>query len=252
MIEVFILSIIQGVTEFLPVSSSSHLIIVSDYLYFEKQNLTLDISLHIGSFLAVITYFSKDIINLVRNKDLFSKLIISSFPIIIVGYFLVKYNLIDHLRNIKIIGWTTIIFGILLYVSDKFKFEKKLDKNFTVKSAIFIGILQILSLVPGVSRSGITITAARLLNFDRVDSAKISFLLSIPTLGAVTFFGINNLINQEDLSFSLLNLISILLSFVFSYLTIKYFLQFIKRFSLYIFVVYIIILGILILSLNYL
>ena len=252
MIEVFILSIIQGVTEFLPVSSSSHLIIVSDYLYFEKQNLTLDISLHIGSFLAVITYFSKDIINLVRNKDLFSKLIISSFPIIIVGYFLVKYNLIDHLRNIKIIGWTTIIFGILLYVSDKFKFEKKLDKNFTVKSAIFIGILQILSLVPGVSRSGITITAARLLNFDRVDSAKISFLLSIPTLGAVTFFGINNLINQEDLSFSLLNLISILLSFVFSYLTIKYFLQFIKRFSLYIFVVYRIILGILILSLNYL
>jgi undecaprenyl-diphosphatase len=252
MIEVFILSIIQGVTEFLPVSSSSHLIIVSDYLYFEKQNLTLDISLHIGSFLAVITYFSKDIINLVRNKDLFSKLIISSFPIIIVGYFLVKYNLIDHLRNIKIIGWTTIIFGILLYVSDKFKFEKKLDKNFTVKSAIFIGILQILSLVPGVSRSGITITAARLLNFDRVDSAKISFLLSIPTLGAVTFFGINNLISQEDLSFSFLNLISILLSFVFSYLTIKYFLQFIKRFSLYIFVVYRIILGILILSLNYL
>ena len=252
MIEVFILSMIQGITEFLPVSSSSHLIIISDYLFYEKQNLTLDISLHIGSFLAVLTYFNKDIINLVKNKNLFLKLIISSFPIIIVGYFLVKYNLIDYLRNIKIIGWTTIIFGILLYISDKFKFEKKLDNNFSIKSAIFIGIFQILSLVPGVSRSGITITAARLLNFDRVDSAKISFLLSIPTLGAITLFGVNNLISQEDLRFSLLNLVSILLSFTFSYLTIKYFLKFMKKFSLYIFVVYRILLGILILSLSYL
>ena len=252
MIEVFILSLIQGVTEFLPISSSSHLIVVSDYLNFEKQNLTIDVSLHIGSFIAVVTYFSKDIVNFVKNKDLFFKIIISSLPVMIVGYFLVEYNLINYLRNIKIIGWTTIIFGVLLYISDQFKLEKKIDNNFTVKDAIFIGFLQILSLVPGVSRSGITITAARFLNFDRFDSAKISFLLSIPTLGAVTFFGVHNLINQEDLSISLLNLISILLSFVFSFITIKYFLKFIKKFSLYIFVIYRIILGILILSFGYL
>jgi len=252
MIEVFILSLIQGVTEFLPISSSSHLIVVSDYLNFEKQNLTIDVSLHIGSFIAVVTYFSKDIVNFVKNKDLFFKIIISSLPVMIVGYFLVEYNLINYFRNIKIIGWTTIIFGVLLYISDQFKLEKKIDNNFTVKDAIFIGFLQILSLVPGVSRSGITITAARFLNFDRFDSAKISFLFSIPTLGAVTFFGVHNLINQEDLSISLLNLISILLSFVFSFITIKYFLKFIKKFSLYIFVIYRIILGILILSFGYL
>ena len=252
MIEVLILSIIQGITEFLPISSSSHLILISNYLNFENQSLSIDISLHIGSFIAVLTYFGKDIINYTKNKILFLKIIISSLPIMFFGYFLIKYGLTDQLRSIKIIGWTTIIFGILLYISDKFKVDKKLDKNFSFKSAIFIGILQVLSLIPGVSRSGITITASRMLNFNRFDSAKISFLLSIPTLGAVTIFGFNNLIQTESVNFSLLNFIAIILSFIFSFLTIKYFLKFIKEFSLYIFVVYRIILGVLILAFGYL
>ena len=252
MIEVFILSIIQGITEFLPISSSSHLILTSNYLSFENQSLSIDISLHIGSFVAVIVYFGKDILNYTKNKLLFLKIIISSFPIMLFGYFLIKYSLIDQLRSIKIIGWTTIIFGILLYITDKFKTDKQLDKNFSFKSAIFIGILQVLSLIPGVSRSGITITASRILNFNRFDSAKISFLLSIPTLGAVTIFGFNNLIQTESVNFSLLNFIAIILSFIFSFLTIKYFLKFIKEFSLYIFVVYRIILGVLILAFAYL
>ncbi len=252
MIEVLILSIIQGITEFLPISSSSHLILISNYLNFENQSLSIDISLHIGSFIAVITYFARDIISYSKNKLLFLKIIISSLPIMFFGYFLIKYGLTDQLRSIKIIGWTTIIFGILLYISDKFKVDKKLDKNFSFKSAILIGILQVLSLIPGVSRSGITITASRMLNFNRFDSAKISFLLSIPTLGAVTIFGFNNLIQTENVNFSLLNFIAIILSFIFSFLTIKYFLKFIKEFSLYIFVVYRIILGVLILAFGYL
>ena len=252
MIEVLILSIIQGITEFLPISSSSHLILTSNYLNFENQSLSIDISLHIGSFIAVITYFARDIISYSKNKLLFLKIIISSLPIMFFGYFLIKYGLTDQLRSIKIIGWTTIIFGILLYISDKFKVDKKLDKNFSFKSAIFIGILQVLSLIPGVSRSGITITASRILNFNRFDSAKISFLLSIPTLGAVTIFGINNLFQTEDINFSLLNLISIILSFIFSFITIKFFLQYIRKFSLNIFVLYRIILGIILLILAYL
>ena len=252
MIEVFILSIIQGITEFLPISSSSHLILISNYLNFENQSLSIDISLHIGSFVAVITYFGKDIINYTKNKLLFFKIIISSFPIIFFGYFLIKYDLIDQLRSIKIIGWTTVIFGILLYISDRFKVDKKLNKNFSFKSVIFIGVLQVFSLIPGVSRSGITITASRMLNFNRFDSAKISFLLSIPTLGAVTIFGLNNLIQTKSIDFSLLNLIAIILSFIFSFLTIKYFLKFIKKFSLYVFVMYRIILGIVILAFAYL
>ena len=252
MIEVLILSIIQGITEFLPISSSSHLILTSNYLNFENQSLSIDISLHIGSFIAVITYFARDIISYSKNKLLFLKIIISSFPIMFFGYFLIKYGLTDQLRSIKIIGWTTIIFGILLYITDKFKTDKQLDKNFSFKSAIFIGILQVLSLIPGVSRSGITITASRILNFNRFDSAKISFLLSIPTLGAVTIFGLNNLIQTENINFSLLNLIAIILSFIFSFVTIKFFLQYIQKFSLNIFVLYRVVLGIILLILAYL
>ena len=115
-----------------------------------------------------------------------------------------------------------------------------------------IGLFQILSLIPGVSRSGITITAARFLNFKRYDSAKISFLLSIPTLGAVSVFGIFNILSYKDYFFSYLNIFSIIFSFIFSYLTIKYFLVYIKRFSLNIFVLYRIGLGVIILVITYL
>ena len=252
MIEVLILAIIQGITEFLPISSSSHLILISNNINFNDQNLLIDVSLHIGSFLAVITYFFKDIINFFRDKKLFYKILLSSFPVMVIGYILVKYNFIDTLRNIELIAWTTIIFGILLYIADKFKIEKKIENDLSYKSAIFIGFFQVLSLIPGVSRSGITITAARLLKFERYDSAKISFLLSIPTLGGVSIFGLNNLINSESLEFSFLNLLSITLSFIFSLITIKFFLSFIQKFSLKIFVIYRIFLGLVLLYLSYL
>jgi len=252
MIEIFILSIIQGITEFLPISSSSHLILASKYFNFDNQSLSLDVSLHIGSFIAVIFYFKKDIFNFLKNKELFFKIIISSIPVMIVGYTLVKLNLIEQIRNIKIIGWTTLIFGILLYFSDKFSTAKMIKNNFNYKSALYIGFFQILSLIPGVSRSGITITAGRFLGFKREESVKISFLLSIPTLAAVSTFGIINLSSSDNLNISLLNILSIFLSFIFSLITIKYFLKYIKNFSLNIFVIYRVILGIIILILAYL
>ena len=198
MIEIIILSLIQGITEFLPISSSSHLIILSEYLEFNNKNLEIDVSLHIGSFLAVIFFFRKDVLNFVQNKDLFLKILIGSLPVMIVGYLLVKFNFIDQIRNIKVIGWTTLIFGLLLYLSDKSNIKKKINSNFTLTSAVLIGFLQIISLVPGVSRSGIAITGARALKFNRYDSAKISFLLSIPTLAAVSIFGLNNLLKSES------------------------------------------------------
>ena len=252
MIEIFILSIIQGITEFLPVSSSSHLILVSEYFDFKNQSLSVDVSLHVGSFLAVIFYFYKDIINFYRNKILFFKILISSIPIMIIGFFLVETNYIEKIRNIETIAWTTITFGILLYVSDQFKLEKNIKNNFSFKAAILIGILQIFSLVPGVSRSGIAITAARILRFERIDAAKISFLLSIPILGAVSFYGIKNIIFSGDFYFSKINLLAVLLSFSFSLITINFFLKFISKFNLNLFVYYRIILGILLLVLTYL
>lgn len=252
MFEIFILSLIQGVTEFLPVSSSSHLILISEYLNFNNQSLSVDVSLHIGSFFAVVIYFRGDIFNFIKNKELFFKIFLSSLPVIFIGYFLVKFNLIDHLRNIKVIGWSTIIFGVLLYISDKCRMSKNINENFTFQSAIFIGTFQILALIPGVSRSGISITAARILKFKRVDAVKISFLLSIPTLGAISLFGIRNLIISENINLSILNLTSIILSFIFSYITIKYFLKYIKKFSLLVFVLYRILIGLLVLFFSYL
>lgn len=251
MIEIFILSIIQGVAEFLPVSSSSHLILISDFLSFENQKLSIDVSLHIGSFIAVIFFFYKDIANFYSNRILFFNVLIASIPVMITGFFLVETNLIEKMRNIETIAWTTIIFGILLYLSDKFKLEKSVNK-LNLNSAVFIGIFQIFSLIPGVSRSGIAITAARLLKFKRVDAAKISFLLSIPILGAVSIFGVKNLIFSQSYNFTKTNLLAILLAFIFSYITIKYFLKFIKRFNLSFFVIYRIILGSILLAIIYL
>ena len=252
MIEIFILSFVQGVAEFIPVSSSSHLILMSNFLVFENQSLSIDVSLHIGSLLAVLVYFYKDIINFFHNKVLFFKIFISSLPVMIVGFLLVETGLINQIRNIKVIAWTTLIFGFLLYFSDKFKLEKNLEKNFSFKSAIFIGLFQILSLIPGVSRSGIAITAARLLNFKRIDAAKISFFLSIPILSAVSFFGLKNLILSENIYFTKINIIAIFFSFLFSLITIKYFLRYIVKFNLNIFVYYRIFLALVLFAIIYL
>ena len=252
MIEIFILSFIQGITEFLPVSSSSHLILISEYLDFDNQSLSIDVSLHIGSFIAVLFYFRKEIQNIINDKIIFFKILISSIPVVMVGFFLIETGIIEKIRNIKVIAFTTIIFGILLYVSDKFRLEKNINKDFTFKSALFIGFFQIFSLVPGVSRSGIAITAARLLNFKRIDAGKISFLISIPILGAVSIFGLKNLISSEDLSFTYINLLSIIISYFFSLITIKFFLSYINKFNLNIFVYYRIFLGLVLLTLAYL
>ena len=252
MIEIFILSLIQGVTEFLPISSSSHLILISEKFSFKNQTLSIDVSLHIGSFIAVLFYFRKDLVSFFNNRIIFFKIFISSLPVMLVGYLLVETNVIEKIRNIKIIAWTTTLFAILLFISDKFKLEKNIKDNLNYKSIFFIGFLQIFSLIPGVSRSGIAITAARLLKFTRVDSAKISFLLSIPILGAVSFFGIKNLLLSDDMIFTKLNLFSIIISFFFSLITIKFFLIYINKFSLNIFVFYRIVLGLILLSITYL
>ena len=236
-IEIFLLSIIQGVSEFLPVSSAAHLILASNIYEFKNQSLLIDISLHLGSLLAILFYFKDDIFNFTKNKNLFYKIIIGSLPLIIIGYLLYTSNIIDYFRNIKVIAWATLFFGILLYIADKNKLLKKIDTDFNIKSVLIIGFFQILAVIPGVSRAGITITAGRILGFDRSDSTKISFYLSIPALIGASTLGIKDLF-KENIDFNILVLFGIFLSFVFSLLTIKIFIKFIKNFSLNVFVVY--------------
>jgi len=247
MIEIFLLSIVQGITEFIPISSSAHLILLSNLLNFNSENLTIDLSLHFGSFAAIVFYFKKDIFNFLGNQKLFFLIIVSSLPTLFFGFLLIKLDFIDNLRNIKIIGWTTLIFGLILYLSDTNSTKNKISSNFNLKSALIIGLIQILALVPGVSRSGITISTARFLKFERSEAAKISFWLSIPTLGTVGAYNMQTLILTNNITITIDSYFAIIMSFIFSLLTVKYFIKYLKKFSLLLFVIYRIILSLIIL-----
>ena len=249
-IEIVILSLVQGVSEFLPISSSAHLIVVSTLYEFKSGSLLIDVSLHLGSLLAIIFFFRKELFDLKNNKKLLSLMIFGSIPLIIVGYTLYKTGLIYALRDIKIIAWTTLIFAIILYLADKCSFDKKITSNLNLKIILYIGLFQILALIPGVSRAGITITAARIFQFNRFDSSKISFLLAIPALIGASVLGLKNVINQS-FEFNYLILIAVILSFLSSYFTVKFFLRFISNFSLSVFVLYRIVVAIILFILIY-
>ena len=251
-VEILILSAIQSISEFLPVSSVAHLVLVSKYYAFTNQNLLIDICLHLGSLIAIIIYFRNDLFNFIKNKSFLIKILIGTIPIIPVGYILYQTRLIDQLRNLEVIGWMSLIFAILLYVSDKSKVTKKIDTEFTNKSAVFIGLFQVLALIPGVSRSGITITSGRMLGFNRLDSTKISFFLSIPTLTAASTIGIYNIYREGSAELNFLAIIAVIFSFIFSYITIVLFFNFVRKFSLSIFVIYRIVLSLFILGIIYL
>tara|TARA_B100001173_G_scaffold10040_1_gene8710 strand:- start:1181 stop:1948 length:768 start_codon:yes stop_codon:yes gene_type:complete len=236
-IEASILAFIQGFSEFIPISSSAHLILISKFYDFNIGSLQLDISLHLGSLLAIIFYFRNDLFNITKNKHLFSLIILGSLPLIFIGYIFFTTGLIDYFRNLKIIAWTTLIFGLLLFFADRSQIKQKLDVNLNYKSIIIIGLFQVLAIIPGVSRSGIVITASRLLSFDRVDSSKIAFYLSIPALAGASVLGIRNIL-ENNINFNLIFLFSIIFSFFISLLTIKYFLIYVKNFDLKFFVYY--------------
>ena len=249
-LEILILSIVQGISEFLPVSSSAHLIIFSNIINFSNNSLIFDVGLHLGSLLAILFYFRKELLNILNDKKLFNLLLIGSIPLILVGYIFYSTGLINSIRNLKIIAWTTLIFGLLMYFSDTFKIKKKIEKDLTIKNILIIGVMQITAIIPGVSRSGITITAGRFLNFDRYDSTKISFYLSIPALMGASVLSLKDAVN-ENIEFNFFLIISIILSFIFSYLTIKYFLIYTKKFSLKFFVIYRVVLSIMIFLIIY-
>ena len=249
-IEILILSAIQGISEFLPISSSAHLIIVSSLYDLKASSLLIDVSLHLGSLLAIIFFFKKDLFDLKHNQKLFKLIIIGSIPLIIFGYILHSTELIYLLRNIKVIAWTTLFFGIILYFADQRKIDQNISSNLNLRSIMFIGLFQMLALIPGVSRAGITITAARFLKFNRVDSGKISFLLSIPALAGASFLGLKDIPN-ESLEINISIIIATILSFLFSYTAVKFFLIYLNRFSLNIFVIYRIIIALILLIIIY-
>jgi len=249
-IEIIILSLIQGISEFLPISSSAHLLVVSTLYEFKSSSLLIDVSLHLGSLLAIIFFFRKELFNIKNNHKLLSLITVGSIPLIIIGYIFYKTEIIYLLRDIKIVAWTTLIFGILLYFADKCRFDKKIASDLNLKVILYIGLFQALALIPGVSRAGITITAARIFKFNRFDSSKISFLLAIPALTGASVLGLKDIVNQS-FEFNYLVFIAITLSFLSSYFTIKFFLEYINKFSLNIFVFYRIVVAVILFIIIY-
>ena len=236
-IEATILAFVQGFSEFIPVSSSAQLIIISKLSNFSISSLQLDISLHLGSLLAIVFYFRRDLLDLLNNKSLLLLIILGSLPLVIFGLIVYSTGLVDHLRNLKVIAWTTLLFGILLFLADRTGVKNNIENNLNIKNILIIGIFQILAVIPGVSRSGIIITISRFLKFDRVDSSKISFYLSIPALAGASVLSMKDVINK-DIDLNFVFIYSIIFSFLISYFTIKYFLIYVKNFNLNIFVYY--------------
>ena len=241
-LQTLLLALIQGVSEFIPVSSSAHLILFSNIINDYSNSVLMDTSLHLGSLIAIVHFFWKDLINFNNNKKIWILIIIGSLPLIIFGYFIFNYNLYENIREVEVIAWSTLIFGLLLYFSDKLNVSKSFNENLNIKNILIIGLFQVMALIPGASRSGVVITGSRFLNFNRFDAAKISFILSIPALLGASVLTLKDSFLIEQ-TFNLNIFFSIFFSYIFSYLTIKYFLIYIKNFSLNIFVFYRILLS---------
>ena len=249
-IEILILSAVQGISEFLPISSSAHLILISNFYDFSSSSLFIDIGLHLGSLFAIVYYFKKDLLDLRNNHKLLVLILVGSRPLIIFGYIIYSTEIVNLIRNIEIIAWTTLFFGLILFLSDKRDTNQNISTNLNVKTILFIGLFQISALVPGVSRAGISLTAARFLKFNRVDSSKIAFLLSIPALAGASFLGLKDAV-QQSAEVNYLLLIAITFSFIFSFITVKYFIRYVSNFSLTVFVIYRIFIALILLLVIY-
>lgn len=195
LLQLILVALIQGITEFLPVSSSGHLILLPSLTGYTDQGQVIDVSVHLGTLAAVVIYFWRDVrLGLVgltclacgradnEGARLALGLIIATIPTVLFGAFLHFTHLSDSLRSPAVIGWTMLIFGIVLYIADQKGQEEKTAGDWGVRDAIIMGLWQMIALIPGTSRSGITITGARQLGYKREDGARIAMLMSIPTI----------------------------------------------------------------------
>ena len=245
--QIVLLSIVQGITEFLPISSQSHLILMSKFLGMRDQGVGFDIALHTGSLLAILIYYRREISQVLylsnEGKNYIKLIIVASIPLPIVALEFMDFISIN-LRSINSIALMTIIFAVILYVAD---IRKKVQYNnlesISVYIIIFIGLMQTLAIIPGVSRSGIVITAALLANFSREDSVKIAFLLSIPAIFMASVYQSAQLYSIGDYEIFSEHLLGASLSFIASYLTIHFFIITINKISFTPYVIYRLLLG---------
>lgn len=245
LIKITILALFQGLTEFIPVSSSGILVVIEELIKLQDKNLNLlfNISVHFGSLIAVMIYFYKDVIGLLKNFKLLLNIIIATIPVVIIGGAVKLSNINTILQAIPVVATTTIFFSLVLYWSDKTKVSNSFKDYIKNKEALIIGLAQAIAIIPGTSRSGITITAARFLGFNRIDSAKFSFLICMPVLFAATVLGSFDIVFNFDKNIMILLFVAFLLSLISSIICIKYFLKFLSKYSLNFFVIVRVIIG---------
>ena len=250
-IHILILSAIQGITEFLPISSQSHLILTSAFLGMKDQGLGFDIALHSGSLFAILIYYRKEIAKIlsVSNEGIqyLKLIIIGSIPLPIIGLLFIDIVSIN-MRSVTSIALMTIVFALILYIADVRKKENISSlASISMFTIVFIGFMQTLAIMPGVSRAGIVITAALLANFNREDSIKIAFLLSIPAIFMATVYQSMQLYEIGNIEILNEHLLGMFLSFIFSYITIHLFISTINKISFMPYIIYRVALGLLLL-----
>lgn len=255
LLHIAILALIQGISEFLPVSSSGHLVLVPWLLGWKDQGLIIDVAVHVGTLGAVMVYFKSDIAMILTGllrwlkgrgfndgARLAAYLVIGTIPVVIAG-FLINSVYPNGIRSITVIGWATLGFGILLWISDRFGVTLKRIEHLKLFDVMVIGLSQMLALIPGTSRSGITMTAGRLLGMERSDVARFSMLLSIPTIiGAGTLKGYE-LFQAGDTSLNISVFVAVVLSFITAFIAIFLMMAWLRRATFTPFVIYRILLG---------
>lgn len=265
--QIIVLAIMQGITEFLPISSSGHLAILSDLTGWNDQGLAMDVMMHVGSLFAIVVYFWRDVLRLVggaidllrmRFSDearLALYIVLATIPAVLFGLFLKQSGYLDALRadktaKLTVIGWTAIVYGLILYLADRFGPDKKRVEDMKLPPALMIGLAQMFALIPGTSRSGITISAARFLGFSRPEAARFSFLLGMPAIAGAGLLTFKEALDS-GVAISGDIWLAAFLSFIASFAAISFLMALVRRISFAPFVVYRICLGVLLLSMAY-
>ncbi|MDG5747901.1 undecaprenyl-diphosphate phosphatase [Qipengyuania sp. XHP0207] len=250
-----IIAIVQGITEFLPISSSGHLILIPKLTDFPDQGPLIDVAVHVGSLLAIILYFRKDVMGLARGgfatvglgsapeqRRLFLFVLAGTVPAVIAGLYLKLGGYLESLRSTDLVATNLIVFGLLLGIADRIGRETKSYEDLTLRDAIIVGIAQAMALIPGTSRSGATMTAARFLGYDRVESARFSFLLAIPAVAGAGLIAALDL--AEASSQMQMDAIGAgVMTFFAALATMMFLMNFLKKASMMVFVVYRVLLG---------
>ncbi|MEM9575794.1 MAG: undecaprenyl-diphosphate phosphatase [Pseudomonadota bacterium] len=260
----FLVAVIQGVTEFLPVSSSGHLVLLPKLTGQPDQGLAIDVAVHVGSLFAVILYFWTDVkiaaggsLRLLKGRVdtqgafLCLCLVIATVPVMAVGLIIKLAGFDEALRSIAVIGWATLGFGLLLYWADKTGPEDRKAESWTIRDAALMGLAQVFALIPGTSRSGVTITAARRLGYKREDAARLSMLMSIPTIFASGFLLSIDVVGDADWQMARDGLIAAAFSFLAALMALTLMMRLLRSISFTPYVIYRIVLGLILLTIAY-